>query len=69
MLTFVFQQKKKKLASGDERGNPPFDTKLYMKFIFNLLDKKLGIVREQVGEMSSELKQMCVKMDRVKTPK
>lgn len=63
----MFCSEKNNMSNEDEKRNPPFDTKLYMKDISDLLDKKLGIVLEEVGEMSLKLKQVRVKVDRVES--
>ena len=59
------------MSSGNERDRPSFDPKLFQEAMTSTLQrmmrKELGSVKEQVEEMSSEMKRMRVKVDRVES--
>ncbi|WP_375681139.1 hypothetical protein, partial [Bartonella sp. CB14SXKL] len=56
-------------SGGSERDRPGFDPKFFQEALTSTLQKmmreELGSVKEQVEEMSSEMKRMRVKVDRV----
>ena len=58
-------------GSGNEKDRPNFDPKLFQEAMASTLQRmmreELGSFKEQVEEMSSEMKRMRVKVDRVES--